>query len=780
MRLPYISSIWPYAAILAWPLLAWAAAWTQGFILAPGDGWGQYLPQRITAAAIIRSGEWPFWNPLQFSGMPLMAVSQTGVFFPANWGFLLLPAGPAMNFTVVLTYWIAGMSCWAYARSIQLPAPAAVLSAWVFMGCGVMTANMEHLTVIQASALIPALFWAVERYIQTRQAQYPRWLALMVALQILAGYPQTVMISALLLIPYALWRFSSGSTFDGRGFIRLCGAALLGLGIATVQWLPTVDLLSLSDRHTMSYAALTEDSWPLREVLTMVFPFLYGNLPNDLFTVPFWGKGPWRNELMGYVGLLTLVLAGIGSCRARRNPIARYWLIAGSLGTVLALGAQTPIYRLWHALPIFGMVRVPARHLLEVDLALSILAGLGLGLVLEHYNTRRRQLIARATAISGIAFIALVILLMSARETMALKWQAYAPAGVDVYAALAPAHAWLWVQSLFALFALASLWLLTHWPDRRGIAIVLTVLATDLGTFGFYQGWRTQIPRHTDLQLTSLTQNLDAPRMLSIPGVPYPYHDVGHTRACMYPQTNVFAGVKAVNGYEPLLAGHYGRLVGGMTMGGAVTNPNLFAPAARILDLLQCQTIRLHASQENSEIGHRLRHGPWRRVSEEGGVIVYKNAHALSRGWRPTNVHNTSEANVTRWLNGQIEGRTFEDAWFSQPLHTRKFTPGTVTVKTQGFNEIQVRTSGAGPGLVVISESHAPGWRAWSNGVELPVHRVNGLILGVEVPPGTHQLRLKYQPEHWPLALALSSLCTLFWLMGWLRRPKQHPFVELR
>lgn len=780
MPLPPLTRAWPLAAILAWPLLAWAAAWTQGFILAPGDGWGQYLPQRIEAAAAIRAGAWPFWNPFQFGGMPLLAVSQTGVFFPGNWGFLLLPAGHAMNLAVLLAYWVAGFSCWAYARAIQLPPAAAVLCAWAFMGCGPMVANMEHLTVIQAAGLIPALFWAVERYVQTRQVHYPHWLALLITLQILAGYPQTVLITTLLLVPYTLWRFSNGSTFDVRGLLRLGGAAILGLGIATLQWLPTVDLLALSDRHTMSYAALTEDSWPLREVLTLVFPFLYGNLPNDLFTVPFWGKGPWRNELMGYTGLLTLVLAGIGAFRARRNPIAAYWVAAGALATVLALGAQIPLYKIWHALPIFGMVRVPARHLLEVDLALAILAGLGLAQLLELYNTRRRQLVTRASTAFGLAFLTLAATLLTARGTLTLKWQAYAPAGVDVYAALAPTQAWFWVQALFALGTLASLWALMRWPDRRGIGAILLVLALDLGTFGFYQGWRTQLPAQSDLQFAPPKVHLDSPRMLSIPGLPYPYHDIKHTRACLYPQTNVFAGEKAVNGFEPLLAADYSRLVGGMTMGGALTQSDVLGPTSRVLQLLQCQTVRLHASQIDSEMGRRLKNGPWRLLKNENGALIYENPQPLARGWRPTRLRVAPEADIARWLSGKILGDTFAEAWLSQKPQVNQLTPGSVKIETPSFNEIHAHTSGKGPGLVVISESHAPGWRAVSGKQELPVHRVNGLLLGVEVPAGTHHVHLRYQPEHWPLAAGISGVGALMWLLPWLRRPKKYPYVELR
>ena len=59
----------------------------------------------------------------------------------------------------------------------------------------------------------------------------------------------------------------------------------------------------------MPYGELIDHALPARELLTLLFPFLYGGVPNELVHVPAWGKGPWRNELMGYVGLGTLMLA---------------------------------------------------------------------------------------------------------------------------------------------------------------------------------------------------------------------------------------------------------------------------------------------------------------------------------------------------------------------------------------------------------------------------------------------------------------------------------------
>jgi uncharacterized membrane protein YfhO len=64
-------------------------------------------------------------------------------------------------------------------------------------------------------------------------------------------------------------------------------------------------------------------------------------------------------------------------------------------------------------------------------------------------------------------------------------------------------------------------------------------------------------------------------------------------------------------------------------------------------------------------------------------------------------------------------------------------------------------------GVVVLSESWHPDWRAYDGGNPLPVRRVNHGQLGVPIGPGTHQLRICYVPWDFYLGLAVSGLTAL-------------------
>src|SRR5436190_24315622 len=74
------------------PLVVFAGALLGRSLLAPGDGALYYFPMHVLTADAWSSLQVPAWNPFAFSGTPLLAASQSGVFYPLNALFLFLPA----------------------------------------------------------------------------------------------------------------------------------------------------------------------------------------------------------------------------------------------------------------------------------------------------------------------------------------------------------------------------------------------------------------------------------------------------------------------------------------------------------------------------------------------------------------------------------------------------------------------------------------------------------------------------------------------------------------
>jgi uncharacterized membrane protein YfhO len=64
-------------------------------------------------------------------------------------------------------------------------------------------------------------------------------------------------------------------------------------------------------------------------------------------------------------------------------------------------------------------------------------------------------------------------------------------------------------------------------------------------------------------------------------------------------------------------------------------------------------------------------------------------------------------------------------------------------------------------GLLVVSEIFHPSWRASVDGAEVPVHRVDIALRGVEVPAGSHEVRFTYAAGAVGQGLAVGLLALL-------------------
>src|SRR5512134_1716628 len=68
--------------LAAAPLVAYAPAWREERLLAPGDGAALHLPLRAEVWRAWSRGEIPSWNPSVFSGTPLLASYRPGALHP--------------------------------------------------------------------------------------------------------------------------------------------------------------------------------------------------------------------------------------------------------------------------------------------------------------------------------------------------------------------------------------------------------------------------------------------------------------------------------------------------------------------------------------------------------------------------------------------------------------------------------------------------------------------------------------------------------------------------
>src|SRR5262249_25627802 len=152
-----------------------------------------------------RHGHFPLWNPHAFGGAPFFANPQTALLFPLTTLAYVLPPTTAIGLIAILKLATAGLGMYWFLRLLSLsPLPAAG-GALTYMLSAMLTVWLLW-SLASAMIMLPLLFATTERLRRRGDARSLAWLAVAVALMLLAGYPQTAFHSMLAVTLYALVR----------------------------------------------------------------------------------------------------------------------------------------------------------------------------------------------------------------------------------------------------------------------------------------------------------------------------------------------------------------------------------------------------------------------------------------------------------------------------------------------------------------------------------------------------------------------------------------------
>jgi hypothetical protein len=101
-------------------------------------------------------------------------------------------------------------------------------------------------------------------------------------------------------------------------------------------------------------------------------------------------------------------------------------------------------------------------------------------------------------------------------------------------------------------------------------------------------------------------------------------------------------------------------------------------------------------------------------------------------------------------------------------------TGDAVTVVRYGTTRVELQAESAADGMLVLADTYYPGWRAFVDGVEMPVYRADWALRAVAVPAGRHRVEFSYVPTGFGAGLAASAaglmMTASLLLIGWGRR----------
>ncbi len=101
---------------------------------------------------------------------------------------------------------------------------------------------------------------------------------------------------------------------------------------------------------------------------------------------------------------------------------------------------------------------------------------------------------------------------------------------------------------------------------------------------------------------------------------------------------------------------------------------------------------------------------------------------------------------------------------------------GSAEIVAYAPEQVEIRTKSDAPGLLVLADSHYPGWTALVDGEPAPLLATNYLFRGVPVPAGEHSVVMHYRSAGWERGLLVALfglLLTLLLLMVGVTRARR-------
>jgi hypothetical protein len=721
--------------------------------------------------------EVPLWNPHIMAGRPFLANAQSALFSPFTFPAYVLPLSTALGVIALLKLWVAALGTFVFARAMGLRFGGALLAGIVF-AFGTFFVVWLPWPLTNIFPLIPWLLLAVELLVRRPGPLPAAALAALVGLQFFGGHPETSFHVFFVLALFFAFRLVQRTRREGGGARALLRPTLVfglslavGTAVAAVMLLPLLELFF----HSGDYLR-REDQTPSsmsREFIGALFLGDYWGRPTQTSLAPFLSSRGL------YAGAVTLMLA-VAALVLRPTATRVGFAVFGCLVLAVVFGVQ-PLFGLVTALPGFAAAH-NARTVIFFLLVLAMLAGWGLDDLTRRTGDERRRRLALAAA--GAIFCVPIVWMLVAgtlepgrlRAGLDLAWgfadrlpaEPGQPPSDATVATVRMSALLQWLPVAGAGLALIALAILGR-RSRAGrlvpagllVGAIVAVLVVDL--FRATMGYNTAIPvDNARPPATGAIRYLESRRPNRFAGF-----DPQRGIQPLQPDMAMRYGLYDARGYDYPVVRRYD------TWWRATAAPSEFFSiptaeakqtprALRGMSLLSVTDI----VQDPADPPSRL---PGLELAYSGrDARVYRNPGALPRAFLVDRqrVVDGADAALRATLDPRFDARRVavtERPVAGIPLGAGGGGAPAGTARLVGGDRerVAVRARADRRSLLVLTDVHYPGWKATVDGRPAPIERVDYLLRGVAIPPGTHEVEFSYEPLTWRLGLIVSALASL-------------------
>ncbi|MBL7128087.1 MAG: hypothetical protein ISS16_03795 [Ignavibacteria bacterium] len=706
-----------------------------------------YFPVRFLYSEALKAGELLQWTPYIFSGYPVFAEGQSGFLYPFNFitCYLLNPI-QAMNWFIIFHAMLAGMGVYFFVKLISGSGWNSIPAAVAASVCGSITnGHTRHLNILAVIALTPWLFLFAEMYARKFRVSSAMLFGSVLGLMLLTNHPQFSFICGFLAVLYLVLRFYFSSkdkvenidnlklsAYTKKFIIFLILAVVISIAIGYAQLSNTMQLASYSirsaDQLTSEYTGM--GSLPWKGFLTFIYPYYSGNAGNGTYDSNeiylFW-------EYFHYVSIIVFVLALLAIFKGfKKNNYVKIFVIISVISFLLALGENLKLYKIFSILPFVSSFRFPARWFIGTELSLIFLSAFGLKFVIDKLTLKQKpsQIKKGKKKVKGKTQP--LPSGSSSGLSKLIKSKPYLPGVIlsviviiDIYSVTGRGVATADPEIFFPkdnknINAIKT--------DDFGRVFTLGDVEYNTNLYNVSKGWEG------DKSLYRLAANIIPPNIGAI------YH------------------INSVGGYINLCPYYiYG-------VWGDQDHPGIIRKTASLKDKkfleIKPQFIKLSQMWSVKDfISSYVLPEPFVLKSDTLGIKHYELTDVFPRAWIVKDVVSTPAENKESaglLLDENFNPRDKAIVNGNAPQMPPNSENSTAKIIEEGNHILKIKADA--PGLVVISDSWYPKWKARVNGQESEVYRVNNSMRGVVSPSAGAEIELYYDEGNLKMFLLISLL----------------------
>jgi hypothetical protein len=700
----------------------------------------------------------PLWDPYVMGGRPFLANGQSGVFSPFNLPAYLLPFWHSLAVIEILKVLAAALGTFAFGRSLGMRFWGALVAGTVF---GFSQAMVDWVTWPHTStwALLPWLLLLVDRLVDRPRLPIASGLAAVVALAIFGGHPETTFDVIGAAVAWFVFRAIQRRA-DGRARARLgtfAFALVAGVGLAAIVVIPFLELLHSSWDYDNRRGSFGEHALGSQYLRAFFMPDWWGR-PTQAPVTPFAVLPVYGHAF--YAGALSLLLAAAAVLRRPRAERVVFAVVG--LGAALALAGVEPVTTL------VSFFRGPTKIdklFFYAAFCVAMLAGFGLDDLAEGARGRSRAVLTAAVAIFAFPVVwALADGVVSFDHLGAGIGRAFGsgaaslahPASASEIADIRVGALVSWL--VFGGVGLALVWARVTERLRSSSFVLAAVVLIAVDLLRVDVGFNPAIATPAAVQPTTPALSyLTAHR-------PSRFAGVNGTNLLglppLAPNVAISYRLYDARGYDFPVDRRFARLwsenVAPVPPEPRFSFPEPTPRALRALGLLSVSSIVTDAGSDH----------PGLRPAYDGAdATIYSNPYALPRAF---------VVGAQRVVAQEAALRAVTDPGFDagRAAVTERAIAGLPTTEAAGFvgrarftsyepERVELAASASQPGLLVVTDTYSPGWRAEVDGRDVPLHRVDYLLRGVPLPPGHHRVVLTYSPASVRVGLLVSIVTAL-------------------